>query len=361
MRIFYSYSHRDEKMRDKLERHLSALKQSGVVSEWHDRKILAGDDFDHTISEHLEKADVILFLVSADFLASTYIREVEVKRAMERHKARAARVIPVVLRPVDLKGVPFQDLLRLPKDGLAVTEWKTQDSAFANIAQGIRGVAEQMGKDMTTHEGPVAESSIAKEPVFIEQQRSLDTGVADEIPIRESREVIAMIRRPESPGLVELLKKEESSDYLESSYTVRRKDVRTMAFKVFFPTSQGKSGGESLRVRVELRAPGLELSDSPMMVKVPRGADTGVLSFLVRSETEGSQTLKVRIVCDDEEVVSNLLRTKFVHHGGPGPTGPGLGMRLEADENGNQILVLAETELVIRLVGKKIVHRYMEA
>ena len=114
MRLFYSYSHVDEPLRDKLDRHLAALKRSGVISDWHDRKILAGENFDTRINQHLEDADIILFLISDDFLASSYIWDVEVKRAMEREQSGQCRVVPVVLRPVDLGGVPFENLARLP-------------------------------------------------------------------------------------------------------------------------------------------------------------------------------------------------------------------------------------------------------
>ncbi|MGO4882327.1 MAG: toll/interleukin-1 receptor domain-containing protein [Bryobacteraceae bacterium] len=150
MRMFYSYSHRDERMREKLEKHLSALKHSGIIAEWHDRKILPGDNFDHAISDHLEAADLILFLVSADFLASDYIRDVEVKRALELNNEGKARVIPIILRPVDLGGLPFESLLRLPKDGLPVTKWKSQDAAFEDIARGIRAAVGRMKPDATS-------------------------------------------------------------------------------------------------------------------------------------------------------------------------------------------------------------------
>ena len=148
--MFYSYSHRDERMREKLEKHLSALKHSGIIAEWHDRKILPGDNFDHAISDHLEAADLILFLVSADFLASDYIRDVEVKRALELNNEGKARVIPIILRPVDLGGLPFESLLRLPKDGLPVTKWKSQDAAFEDIARGIRAAVGRMKPDATS-------------------------------------------------------------------------------------------------------------------------------------------------------------------------------------------------------------------
>ena len=108
--LFYSYSHKDEALRKKLETHLSLLKDQGVISGWHDRRIEAGTEWDGVINENLEEAGMILLLVSADFLASRYCRDVEIARAMERHEAGTARVIPVILRPVDWHSAPFGKL-----------------------------------------------------------------------------------------------------------------------------------------------------------------------------------------------------------------------------------------------------------
>src|SRR3954452_24019611 len=140
--LFYSYSHKDEALRKKLETHLSLLQDEGVISGWHDRRIVAGTEWGGAISENLEQARVILLLVSADFLASRYCRDVEIKRAMERHEAGAARVIPVILRPVDWHTAPFGKLQALPRDGKAVTEWPNRDKAFTDVARGIREVVE---------------------------------------------------------------------------------------------------------------------------------------------------------------------------------------------------------------------------
>jgi hypothetical protein len=62
--VFFSYSHRDEELRDELETHLSILKRQRVIDTWHDRRIGAGEEFDGKISEHLERADIIFTGVS---------------------------------------------------------------------------------------------------------------------------------------------------------------------------------------------------------------------------------------------------------------------------------------------------------
>ena len=141
MSLFYSYSHKDEALRKKLETHLSLLKDQRVIRDWHDRRIAAGTEWDGAISQNLENAEIILLLVSADFLASRYCHDVEIKRAMERHEAGSARVIPVILRPVDWHTAPFGKLQALPSNGKPVTTWKNRDEAFTDIARGIREVA----------------------------------------------------------------------------------------------------------------------------------------------------------------------------------------------------------------------------
>jgi len=137
-KVFYSYSHRDEALRDELEKHLSILRRQGFIETWHDRRIVAGAELDHEISQNLETADVILLLVSSDFLASDYCYDVEMKRAMARHKAGEARVIPVILRPCVWHDAPFGKLLATPPDGKPVTKFPTLDDAFVLVVAAIK-------------------------------------------------------------------------------------------------------------------------------------------------------------------------------------------------------------------------------
>src|SRR5271157_2598118 len=85
--VFFSYSHKDERMREKLEKHLSALRRENVIAGWHDRKIMPGTEWKDQIDEHIETARIILLLVSAEFLSSDYCYDVELKRAIARHDA----------------------------------------------------------------------------------------------------------------------------------------------------------------------------------------------------------------------------------------------------------------------------------
>jgi hypothetical protein len=145
--VFFSYAHEDEKLRDQLEKHLSLLKRQGVITGWHDRKIGAGKEWHNEIDIHLNTSRIILLLISSAFIASNYCWDVEVKQAMERHEAKQARVIPVILKPVDWKSAPFSKLQALPKDGKPVIKWGNRDEAFENVTQGIRVAVEELSAD----------------------------------------------------------------------------------------------------------------------------------------------------------------------------------------------------------------------
>ena len=137
--VFYCYAHEDEPLLGELIKHLGILKRLGVIRGWHDRQITAGAEPKGQIDRHLDAAGVILLLVSVDFVNSDYIWDVELKRALERHDKREARVIPVILRHVDnWQAAPFGKLQAIPTDGRPVIDWTTRDQAFADVAGHIR-------------------------------------------------------------------------------------------------------------------------------------------------------------------------------------------------------------------------------
>lgn len=149
--VFFSYSHEDEELRNRLEKHLALLKRQNLIESWHDRRILAGSELDSSIGVNLEAADIILLLVSADFLASEYCYSKEMQRAMERHQAGSAVVIPVILKPCDWHSAPFGKVLATPRDGKAVTTWANVEEALADASLHIRRLVEDMhGKDKSS-------------------------------------------------------------------------------------------------------------------------------------------------------------------------------------------------------------------
>ncbi|MBI1357997.1 MAG: TIR domain-containing protein [Acidobacteria bacterium] len=142
-KLFYSYAHDDEDLRDKLDNHLSSLRHMGILEPWHDRKIAPGSDWSKEIDVHLLQADIIVLLISHHFVASNYCYAVEMNAALKRHDdpADPAVVIPVVLRECVWQGLPFSKLQALPRGGKAVMTWTSMDAALTDVTEGIRRVA----------------------------------------------------------------------------------------------------------------------------------------------------------------------------------------------------------------------------
>lgn len=142
--VFISYAHRDEDFKDDLVMHLANLKRQGKISAWQDRDIEAGTEWDAEIKQQLEAAEIILLLISPRFIASEYCYDLEMQRAVERHNAGTARVIPIILKSVDWQDTPFFKLQALPKDAKPITQWPDRDDAFLNVVKGIRRAVESL-------------------------------------------------------------------------------------------------------------------------------------------------------------------------------------------------------------------------
>lgn len=140
--VFISYSHADEALKSELLKHLDPLRRIGWVKAWHDRKINPGGDWAKEISDNLQSADLILLLVSVDFINSTYCYDIEMEAAMERHGTGEAEVVPIILRDCLWQHTPFAKLQALPKDGKAVAAWPDRDEALTSVAAGIRQAVE---------------------------------------------------------------------------------------------------------------------------------------------------------------------------------------------------------------------------
>ena len=105
--LVFSYAHADEALRNELEKHLSPLKRTGRISTWHDRRIVPGEEFEGQIDRYFSEADIILLLISSDFIASDYCYQIEMSNALQRHDLGEAVVIPVILRPCAWHQLPF--------------------------------------------------------------------------------------------------------------------------------------------------------------------------------------------------------------------------------------------------------------
>ncbi len=163
--IFFCYTREDEELLKKLKAHLRPLQRQGLIDVWYDRDISAGSEWEQEILQHLNAAQILLLLISPDFMDSDYCYGIEMKRALERHKCGEAIVIPIILRPAYWHGEPLGKLQALPTDGKPVTSsyWHDQDSAFYDITSGIHKVIKQL----TNRQAPVFSS--------VEEEHSVET------------------------------------------------------------------------------------------------------------------------------------------------------------------------------------------
>lgn len=142
MKIFISYSHKDEQLKDELLKQLAGFKRRGAIEIWNDREIIPGQKWGEEIDTNLEQADIILLLISSDFIASEYCNDIELTCALARHddKNDPAIIIPIILRPCTWELEPFGKIQCLPTGGKAVMNWDSVDEAFTDVAMGLNKV-----------------------------------------------------------------------------------------------------------------------------------------------------------------------------------------------------------------------------
>src|SRR6266700_1268900 len=123
--IFWSYAHEDKSHQD-------------------DREIQPGEIWEQKIKMHLHTADLILPLISHDFLASDYCWNVEMRQAMQKFNNGEIHIVPILLSPCDYQGTLISHLQILPTGGKAVTLWSRRQEAYVDVAKNIRTVVEKL-------------------------------------------------------------------------------------------------------------------------------------------------------------------------------------------------------------------------
>jgi len=121
-----------------------------MLEVWSDQEIRAGTHLDKAIISSLETADLVILLISPDFVASDYCYTVELSTAIARHEAQQAIVVPIIVRPTDWESLPFSRLKALPGDGVPITTWDNEDSAWLNVAKAIRQLVSDQGKRLNS-------------------------------------------------------------------------------------------------------------------------------------------------------------------------------------------------------------------
>lgn len=151
--VFISYSHKDKQFLKPFHSHLSSLSREGLISTWFDGEIGVGQYFDCEIDQHLAGADIIVMLLSSNFVASEYCYGKELTYAIKRMLENHVLIVPIIIKPFDTKGTPFERLQLLPKDAKAVSLWKNRDEAWVEVVKGIRKAISPTPVAISNHEG----------------------------------------------------------------------------------------------------------------------------------------------------------------------------------------------------------------
>jgi hypothetical protein len=151
LKIFISYSHKDERFKDELVTMLAGLQRRGIVDTWQDRRIEPGDEWNTSIQDAMNDCDLALLLVSPDYLASRFIQEAEQPTLLQRRQEMQLRVIPIIVRPCQWQSEPvLKDLQALPKDGKAVIKFPKSSGARDQVWADIATIIEKRAKAKST-------------------------------------------------------------------------------------------------------------------------------------------------------------------------------------------------------------------
>lgn len=294
--LFYSYAHSDEALCRELQKHLTALKRAGLIRDWYDRKIDPGSEWAVEIQNAMERASLILLLISADFLASKYIFDVELPFAIERQKSGLAKVIPILLRPVEWRDLPFAKFQVLPAQALPVTSWPNPDQAFSDIAGSLRGLI--YGERLSSLQTALSQAA----DTTASQQRVLDAAIASSVVVDEPTDLVTMFRLADSQGLKAILS-------LDRTYSPESGDVRSKPLEIEFPQDRfGKLLPGMLGLALD--CPGFDPPRQQKQVRIPVVGDSDVFVFMLTPRQGGSLKLNLQVLSGDVVIGSRLLSTK---------------------------------------------------
>ncbi len=167
IKIFIAYSHKDEEDLKFLSNHLATLKRNGIIEEWSDKKITAGKEWENKIDENLKSSNIIIFLISSDFIASDYCVDIEAKEALLMHKTKKATVIPIIIRHCDWKSL-FGEIQALPEKSKPISSWSDKDEAWLNVVNGIKKSIKSITETSITSSHQDSTGSKTLTPEFVD-------------------------------------------------------------------------------------------------------------------------------------------------------------------------------------------------
>ncbi|GAB4490076.1 MAG: hypothetical protein OHK0019_08420 [Saprospiraceae bacterium] len=157
LKVFVVYAHEDKPVRDKLLRQLRPLSDNGDIDLWSDHEIKPGEAWDEAIRTRLEQSNLILLLVSDDFFASDYVRNVELREALARHSRGETRLLPIIARHCGWGDFPALARLQvLPPEGRPVIskEWDSPDEPYLKIYEGVKTVVRELRRKTPAQQIP---------------------------------------------------------------------------------------------------------------------------------------------------------------------------------------------------------------
>jgi hypothetical protein len=248
--IFFAYSRVDSALRERLDKHLSGLKRKNYINTWYDGKIDAGKEWEKEIDSNLSKSDILLLLISADFIASDYCYDVEMKKAIARHEKGDAVIIPIILNPCDWSDLPFSKIQSLPQNGQPITSnfWDNPEIAFNEVAKSIKDIVEDLLKNKNKHFKAISEVLSDKETELkITLQQLEEYNIEQEI----ARESIQELKIEKKNINVELQKTRDDYVELEKSLKCQQHNLEKLISKEQVELNKLRSEKESLRSEIE--------------------------------------------------------------------------------------------------------------
>jgi TIR domain len=204
--VFVSYAHADERLKEQFLVHLAALKRQGLVGVWHDRMLKPGQHLDSAIEAKLAAANLVILLVSPDFINSDYCIEKEMQRAFARAKQGQCKVAAIILRPCQWREIPIDsggqlgDFLATPGDGKPVTQWSNRDAAWDSVVADVRGLINDEVKPTDAFSLPADATARPRfEPQFMPERdihrdvRLFNSATGQQLPIKATYVLVRVV------------------------------------------------------------------------------------------------------------------------------------------------------------------------
>lgn len=248
--IFFAYSREDSILRERLDKHLSGLKRKKYINTWFDGKIEPGKEWEKEIDANLSKADIILLLISADFIASDYCYDIEMKKAISRHERGDAVIIPIILNPCDWSDLPFSKIQGLPQNGKPITSthWENSEIAFDEVARSIKEIVENLLTTKNKHLKAINEVLYEKDNELKITLLQLEDYSFEQELVRES---IQDLKREKKNLEEKISALKESSEDLEKSLKQNQMIIEKIISKEQVEVNKLRTEKDKLKIEIE--------------------------------------------------------------------------------------------------------------